>query len=102
MDQHIAEAARDDLKRVRRAKRQKLRGDEPRGRTQIYVGYVYDFAHKHWLLVGFARSRGVLKPRKAEKLRKRFTIPDGACFRLIELFVARATGPGRAPSYTEE
>lgn len=95
MLQHIAESARDDQKRQKRERRRKLRGD--RRALVIYVAYIWSEERAAWLLLGFCKARGVMTPKKAEKLRRKLPIPNDAIVSIIDLYVAAACGAGRSP-----
>lgn len=85
-------------KRARRERRKKFRGE--RKKETIFVAYAWSERRMSWLLLGFSRrATTTLTPGYVEKLRARYTIPNGVCMRVVELFVAAAAGPGSDPLY---
>ena len=85
-------------RRARRERRKKLRGE--RKKETIFVAYAWSERRLAWLLLGFSRrATTTITPKYVEKLRTRYTIPDGVCIRVVELFGAAAAGPGSDPLY---
>ena len=94
---HTADPAFEDRKRASRERRRMLDPTRDYRLPFVYVGYVWSDTYDAWILCGFVRVKK-LRSKGLKKLRRRFTIPDGALFKVQELFVAAACGPGDPPS----
>jgi hypothetical protein len=93
---HVADPAYEDRKRQANERRKMADPTRDRREPFVFVAYVWSEFYGEWILCGFVRTKR-LKTKSLAKLRRKFTIPDGAIFKVQELYVAAACGPGSAP-----
>jgi hypothetical protein len=90
------------VKKPRRSRKLRERKDDRWGAKfrrvpPICAGYVWDPKNSVWMLLGFRRWSGRMRPKNVRALRRKFAVPHPAICRFMDLFVAAAVGPGDAP-----
>lgn len=90
-------------RRRKRLKEREIAGTVARhGRVPpIAVGYIWSVKDERWVLLGFRRWSGRMRPKNVRALRRKFAVPTPGIFRVMDLFVAQAIGGAGDPPVRE-